>query len=97
VVDNVREFGTLKAIGATTFGLTKLLMVQAVLYAVIGTTVGLFLATGMAEGIRSANLVLVLPAPLLYSSYGVMTVLCVLASALAVLRVRNVEPGMVFR
>jgi putative ABC transport system permease protein len=97
VVDNVREFGTLKAIGATTFDLTKLLFVQAVLYALLGTTVGLFLASFMAEGIRSANLVLLLPRWLIFGSYGVMTLLCVVASALAVLRVRNIEPGMVFR
>ncbi len=97
VVDNVREFGVLKAMGATNLDLTVLLLAQAVLYAAIGTTIGLFLASGMAEGIRSANLVLVLPRELLLGSYGVMIVLCAVASALAILRVRNIEPGMVFR
>lgn len=97
VVDNVKEFGTLKAMGATNFDLSKLLFVQALLYAFLGTTVGLFLATGMASGIRSANLVLVLPTWLWFGSYGVMAVICVVASALAVLRVRNIEPGLVFR
>jgi putative ABC transport system permease protein len=97
VVDNVKEFGTLKAMGATTFDLTKLLFVQAVLYAFLGTTIGLFLATGMAEGIRSANLVLVLPTWLWFGSYGVMSLICIVASVLAILRVRNIEPGMVFR
>lgn len=97
VVDNVKEFGTLKAIGATTFDLAKLLFVQAMLYAFLGTTLGLFLAGGMAAGIRSANLVLVIPTWLSFGSYGVMAVICVVASSLAVLRVRNIEPGMVFR
>jgi putative ABC transport system permease protein len=97
VVDNVRELGTLKAMGATTFDLTKLLVMQAILYALIGTTIGLFLGTRMAEGIRSANLTLVLPPEILFGSYAVMVVLCIAASALAVLRVRNIEPGMVFR
>jgi len=97
VVDNIREFGVLKAMGARNLDLTVLLMGQAVLYALVGTTVGLFLATGMAEGIRSANLVLVLPTELLVGSYGLMAALCVGASLLAILRVRNIEPGMVFR
>ncbi len=97
VVDNVRELGTLKAMGATTFDVTKLLIVQALLYALIGTTIGLFLGTRMAEGIRSANLTLVLPPEIVFGSYGVMALLCVFASALAVLRVRNIEPGLVFR
>ncbi len=97
VVDNVRELGTLKAMGATTLDVVKLLVVQALLYALIGTTIGLFLGTRMSEGIRSANLTLVLPPEIVFGSYGVMAVLCVAASALAVLRVRNIEPGMVFR
>ena len=97
VVDNVKEFGTLKAMGTTNFDLAKLLFVQALLYAFLGTTIGLFLATGMASGIRSANLVLVLPGWLWFAAYGVMSVICVVASALAILRVRNIEPGLVFR
>lgn len=97
VVDNVREFGTLKATGATTFDLAQLLFVQAVSYALLGTTIGLFLVTRMSEGIRSANLALVLPPELFVGTYGLMALLCVLASLLALWRVRNVEPGMVFR
>ena len=97
VVDNVREFGTLKATGATTFDLAKLLLVQAISYAFLGSTIGLFLVTRMSEGIRSANLSLVLPPQLFVGTYVLMTLLCVFASTLALWRVRNVEPGMVFR
>lgn len=97
VVDNIREFGTLKAMGATTFDLAKLLFVQAVAYATIGCTFGLFLVTRMAEGIRSANLVLVLPWWMFAGTLGFMILLCVVASSLALVRVRSVEPGMVFR
>jgi putative ABC transport system permease protein len=66
-------------------------------YAFIGTTIGLFLVTRMSEGIRSANLALVLPRWLWGGSFVLMTWLCILASTLALVRVRNVEPGMVFR
>jgi putative ABC transport system permease protein len=97
VVDNIREFGTLKAMGATTFDLAKLLFVQALSYAFLGTTIGLFLVTRMAEGIRSPNLSLVLPPEIFLGTYGLMAVMCVVASSLALWRVRNVEPGMVFR
>ena len=97
VVDNVREFGTLKAMGARNFDLALLLWTQSLVYAFLGTTFGLFLVTRMAEGIRSANLTLVLPWWMWAGSYGFMAVLCILASTLALIRVRNVEPGMVFR
>jgi putative ABC transport system permease protein len=97
VVDNVREFGTLKAMGAKNGDLALLLWIQSLIYAFLGTTFGLFLVTRMAEGIRSANLTLVLPWWMWAGSYVFMAVLCVLASTLALIRVRNVEPGMVFR
>jgi putative ABC transport system permease protein len=97
VVDNLREFGTLKAVGATNGDLALILLVQSVLFALSGSLVGLFLATKMAAGIRSADLALVLP-PWLYAGTVVaMLGMCVTASSLALLRVRSVEPGMVFR
>jgi putative ABC transport system permease protein len=97
VVDNIREFGTLKAIGAKNFDLAMLLVVQSVTYALMGTLLGLALVTRMAAGIRSAKLTLVLPPWLTISTVVVMTVICVIASALALLRIRKVEPAMVFR
>ena len=97
VVDNIREFGTLKAMGARMVDLVALLIVQAICYATVGSMIGLFLATRMAEGIRSPELALVLPTWLILGSAAGMVVLCIMASILALLRVRSVEPGMVFR
>jgi putative ABC transport system permease protein len=97
VLDNVREFGTLKAVGATNVDLAMLLAVQAVTYAVLGSTLGLAVVAQMAKGIRSAKLALILPPQLTFGTVGVMIVMCVVASTLALLRIRKVEPAMVFR
>ncbi len=97
VVDNIREFGTLKAIGATNFDLGMLLFVQSVLYGVLGSIIGLFLVSRMALGIRSAKLALNLPPQLTLGTVVVMVFMCVMASGLALLRLRKVEPAMVFR
>lgn len=97
VLDHIREFGTLKAIGCTNFDLTKLLLAQSVGYALFGSLIGMALVTGMSEGIRSPQLV-PLVVPVLYLvAPAVMVVLCMIASGLALLRVRSLEPGMVFR
>jgi putative ABC transport system permease protein len=97
VVDNIREFGTLKAVGATNLDLMMLLFVQAVTFGVLGSVVGLAIVSQMALGIRSAKLALNLP-PIMTVGTGVlMVVLCVFASSLALLRLRRVEPAMVFR
>lgn len=97
VIDNIREFGTLKAIGATMWDLTRLLFVQSMLYATIGTTIGLFLATRLGEKIRSPMQQWVYPEWLWGGAFMMMIVICSLASIMALLRIRKVEPGMVFR
>ncbi len=97
VIDNLREFGTLKAIGLTNFDLSRLLIAQSILYAWVGSLIGLGLVAGLSEGIRSANLTVILPPSLILATPVVMTGLCVLAAMLALRRVRKLEPGMVFR
>jgi putative ABC transport system permease protein len=97
VIDNLREFGTLKAIGATTVDLAKLLFVQSVTYAVLGSLVGSFLVTRIAGGIRSAQLSMFVPFSMMATTWSVMILMCIAASTLALMRIRKVEPGMVFR
>jgi len=97
VVDNIREFGTLKAIGATNIDLMLLLLVQATIFGVIGSVIGLAIVSQMAKGIRSAKLAMSLPPELTFGTAALMVVLCIAASSLALLRLRKVEPAMVFR
>jgi putative ABC transport system permease protein len=97
VIDNLKEFGTLKAIGATSGDLSRLLIVQSIAYGALGSWIGLGLVGFAAEGIRSANLAMIVPLELVVATPVVMITLCVLASFLALRRVRRLEPGMVFR
>ncbi len=97
VVDNVREFGTLKAIGATMWDLARVLWIQAVLFALTGSLVGLALVSQIANAARSPQLAMQLPPQLLGGTAVLMIVMCIFASSLALLRVRAVEPAMVFR
>jgi putative ABC transport system permease protein len=97
VLDHIREFGTLKAIGCTNWDLTKLLLAQSLGYAVLGSLVGMALVTAMSNGIRTPQLVPIIQPQLYLIAPLVMVVLCMFASGLALLRVRGLEPGMVFR
>jgi putative ABC transport system permease protein len=97
VVDNLREFGTLKAIGATTWDLAKVLFVQSVVYALAGSLIGLTIVTQVAGAIRSPKMGMILPVWLFGVTPLAMVVLCVVASSLSLIRLRKLEPAMVFR
>jgi putative ABC transport system permease protein len=97
VLDNLREFGTLKALGATTRDLVGLLWVQAILYGLLGAAVGSVLVGRLATATRSAQIAMQLPPLLLLSTAGIAVLMCIVASSVAVLRVRAIEPAMVFR
>jgi putative ABC transport system permease protein len=97
VVDNIREFGTLKALGSTNLDLAFLLFVQSVVFGIVGSIFGLALVSQMAKGIRSAKLTLIMPPWLTFGTMFFMVLLCCIASSLALIRLRKLEPAMVFR
>jgi putative ABC transport system permease protein len=97
VVDHVREFGTLKAIGATNTDLAKLLLAQALACALAGAVIGEAIVAQMVVGIRGPELPLALPPWLMAGTVVGMVFICVSASIMALLRVRAIEPAMVFR
>jgi putative ABC transport system permease protein len=97
VVDNMRQFGTIKAIGATTGDLARLLFVQALVYAIVGSLLGLGMMAALVQGIRNAQLTPILPSISVAITFGSMIAVCLSASVLALLRLRQLEPAMVFR
>lgn len=97
VLDNLREFGTLKAIGCKNSDLTALLLVQSLLYALLGSLIGLGLVVRVVEKIRQPLIVPMIPKPVFGIVPIVMVGLCLFASTLALVRIRRLEPGMVFR
>jgi putative ABC transport system permease protein len=97
VVDHVREFGTLKAIGATNMDLAKLLLAQALACALAGATIGEAIVAQLVNVVRGPELPMALPIWLIWGTVLGMVFICVTASTMALLRVRAIEPAMVFR
>jgi putative ABC transport system permease protein len=97
VSDNLREFGTLKAVGARSFDLGLLLMAQSVAYGVLGAALGLGAVSGLAKLIHSAKVSILIEPWMVLVSFVLMTAMCCLASLISLIRLWKVEPGMVFR
>ena len=55
------------------------------------------LVARVAVATRSAQIAMQLPPVPLLSTAGIAILLCIVASSVAVLRVRSIEPAMVFR
>jgi putative ABC transport system permease protein len=97
VVDNMRQFGTIKAIGATTGDLARLLFVQAMVYGVVGSLIGLGMMAALVQVMRNPQLTPILPGVSISITFALMMGTCLLASVLALFRLRALEPAMVFR
>jgi putative ABC transport system permease protein len=96
VMDRLREFGTLKAIGASREDLLRLLGAQAVLFSAAGYPLGL-LAFALVRHLSGPGVSMPAPAWLLSSVAAATLLVCGAASAVAIRRVLRVEPAIVFR
>jgi putative ABC transport system permease protein len=97
VLENIREFATMKAMGATTLDLGKLLFTQSLVFAAAGSCLGMTLMCSIVWLARSANYDLILEPRTVASSVALIVALCISASLLALTKLRSVEPAMVFR
>lgn len=96
-MDRLKEFGTLKAIGASNRDLYRLIFSQALIYAAGGYVLGMAATTGvshLADAVGSPIRV----TPLLVAGMLFITAaMCIAASFLSVARVTHLEPAMVFK
>jgi len=96
-LENLRYFGTLKAMGADNRLLLRMIVLQAVLVGVIGYGIGVggsalfgYLSSGTEAAWR-------LVWPLLLITGAVVTLICMASAAICVRKVMRLEPAVVFR
>ena len=96
-VDRIRDYGTLKAIGATNTYITRLILTQAAMFGIFGFILGSLLLEGFKKGISNAGVLFEYPL-WLRIAFFVGTMLISLGGAVfAVRRITQVEPASVFR
>jgi putative ABC transport system permease protein len=93
----LREYGTLKAMGARNSMVVRVILAQALISAGLGFVVGGVLAVGMRAAMAGANLTVAL-FPSLYAVTLVVTiVMCSLAALLSIVKVLRLDPASVFK
>jgi len=96
-IDNIRFFGTLKAMGASDGRLLAMILVQAAVIALIGWGLGVGLASWFGYSMRGTILAFNLPWQLLFLSGSAVFVIITLAAMLSIRKVLSLEPAIVFK
>ena len=95
--DRIKDYGTLKAIGASGKYITLLVITQSFLYALVGFLVSWLLLYGTKMGMANAGLLIDLNAPFLLFLFLVSQLIAVGGSFFSISKLRKVEPSSVFR
>jgi putative ABC transport system permease protein len=95
--DRIKDYGTLKAIGATSSYISRLVITQSFLYSVVGFTVSLILLIGTKYGMAKAGLIIKLTPLFLIFLFMVTLVIAVGSSFFSTGKLKKVEPSSVFR
>ncbi len=97
-VENLRQFGALKAMGASTFTLAKMILLQAFTVGLTGYGVGIGLATvfGFLTA-RSGGLPFVETWQLLLLVLMALLAICTFSATISIIKLARLEPAIVFR
>ena len=93
----IREYGTLKAMGARNSAVVQVILSQAMISAGLGFAVGAPLAIAMRAAMKAANLSVALTPPLYAATAAITAVMCALAALLSIVKVLRLDPASVFK
>jgi putative ABC transport system permease protein len=96
-IDHIREYGTLKAMGATNGYIYRVILRQAVASALIGYAVGIAIAIGAEIASRSGGAAILLPGVVRVGLFGLTLGMCVSAAMVSINKVTKIDPAMVFK
>ena len=97
-VENLRQFGALKAMGTSTFTLARMIILQAFTVGLTGYGVGVGLATlfGFLAA-QGGNLPFAETWQLLLLVLVALLAICIVSASVSIIKLIRLEPGIVFR
>jgi len=96
-LENLRHFGTLKAMGATNGTLLRMISLQALLVGAIGYGLGVGAAALFGHVLRDTEMAFKLPWYVLIRTGGAITIICIFAALISIRKVMRLEPAIVFK
>ena len=96
-LDRLKDYGTLKAIGAGNQYISKLILTQAALFTIIGFFTGWVLLEGFRIGVAKSGLIFSFSPLVLLTMFSTIGLISLSGASFALSRIRSVEPAAVFR
>jgi len=96
-LDRLKDYGTLKAIGAGNKYISRLILTQALLFSVVGFLIGLLLLEGFRKGVERSGLIFSFSPLMLLVMFATIGLISLSGASFALSRIRSVEPASVFR
>lgn len=98
VSDHIKEFGTLKAMGASDWVIYRVITEQALWMAVLGYIPSMAFCLGLGMWTVAAKGIVILITPgTAIAVFGVTVIMCVGSALFAIQKVTNVDPAIVFK
>lgn len=97
VLDRQKDYATFKAIGASNCYVRKLILTQALIYAVIGFTIALIFLNFFKRGVANVGLIVDLSSELLSFLLLVTLFISIGGSLFAIRKINKLEPASVFK
>jgi putative ABC transport system permease protein len=96
--DHIKEFGTLKAMGASDWVIYSVIIEQALWMAILGYIPGMAMCLGVAVWTAATQSIVILITPASAATvFGITVVMCVGSAIFAIQKVTRVDPAIVFK
>ncbi|GAA6615904.1 hypothetical protein NUACC26_017020 [Scytonema sp. NUACC26] len=97
VSEHLKEFGTLKAMGASDWAIYSVIVEQAIWMAVLGYMPGILLCLGVSTWTLASQGILILITPTTaIAVFGVTIIMCTGAAVFAIQKVTRLDPATIF-
>jgi putative ABC transport system permease protein len=96
-VDHIREYGTLKAMGAPNSYVYKVIMKQAAIAAVLGYGLGMIVSVFVVNGSQKGGAAILMTPSMAAGMFFLTLLMCVGAALVSINKVTRIDPAMVFK
>jgi putative ABC transport system permease protein len=96
-MDHLREYGTLKAMGAPNSYVYRVILQQAGMSAVMGYAMGICVSLFVVHAAQQGGAAILLPWQMALLIFGLTLLMCGIAAVVSMNKVTTLDPAMVFR